>query len=301
MQRLLPLVLVPVLALALAGCSGTSVASSSSDGKVRVVASTDVWGDIVQQIGGSAVSVDSIITDPDRDPHEYQANSRDQLAVSRAQLVVVNGGGYDDFLSQMLTNAPSSTVVVDAAAASGLDRTPSTGEFNEHLWYDLPVVAKVAAVIADRLGKVAPSKRAVFAAGLKTFTASLASLERTEASIKTTAAGKGVAITEPVPLYMTTALGLVNRTSSAFSEAMEEGDDVAPAVLHDQLALLAEHRVAVLAYNEQTTGATTEQVLAAAKKAGVPVVGMRETLPDGQDYLEWMRDDLSALATAVGR
>jgi zinc/manganese transport system substrate-binding protein len=298
MKRFLPLVLIPVLALA--GCSGTS-AASSSDGRVRVVASTDVWGDIVTQLGGSAVRVDSIISDPDRDPHEYQADPRDQLAVSRAQLVVVNGGGYDDFLTQMLRNAPSSTEVVDAADSSGLDQKPATGEFNEHLWYDLPVVAKVSARITSELARVDPSKKATFSARLKAFTAKLTALEATEASIREVALGKGVAITEPVPLYMTTALGLVNRTPPAFSRAIEDGSDVAPAVLRAQLALLHDHEVAVLAYNEQTSGSTTDQVLAAAKQAGVPVVGVRETLPDGQDYLQWMQHDLEALRAAVTR
>jgi zinc/manganese transport system substrate-binding protein len=294
-KRALPLLLAPVLLLA--GCSGTSAADD--DGRIRVVASTDVWGDVVRQVGGSAVSVDSLISDPDRDPHEYAADPRDQLAVSRARLVVVNGGGYDDFLSQLLKNAPDSTEVVDAADASGLDTTPATGEFNEHLWYDLDAVSRVAGRIADELGEVAPAQRSTFTSRLKAFRAELDGLAATEASIRATAAGKGVAITEPVPLYMTTALGLVDRTPSAFSESIEEGDDVAPAVLQQQLALLGEHRVAVLAYNEQATGATTEQVLAAAKRAGVPVVGVRETLPDGQDYVEWMRSDLAAFRKAL--
>jgi zinc/manganese transport system substrate-binding protein len=296
-KRLLPIALVP--ALALAGCSAS--AGAEEDGRVRVVASTDVWGDVAARVGGSAVSVESIITDPDRDPHEYQADPRDRLAVSRAQVVVVNGGGYDDFLEQLLTNAPDTTEVVDAADASGLDRHPADGGFNEHVWYDLDAVSKVAGAIADELGAVKPSREAEFAANLASFRKDLDSLEAEEAAIRATAAGEGVAITEPVPLYMTEALGLENRTAAAFSEAVEEGDDVAPAVLRDQLALLSEHRVAVLAYNEQTTGATTEQVLAAAEAAGVPVVGVRETLPDGQDYVEWMQHDLDAFRTALAR
>ena len=300
MKLLLPLVLAPVLALA--GCSAAGGgAAAAGDGRIRVVASTDVWGDVVRQVGGSAVSVDSIITDPDRDPHEYQADPRDQLAVSRAQLVVVNGGGYDDFLSQLLKNAPSSTEVVDAADASGLDQHPADGEFNEHLWYDFPVVSKVAGTVAAELTEVDPDRAPTFRSRLKAFRASLAELEATAASIRRTVEGEGVAITEPVPLYLTDALGLVNRTPPAFSEAIEEGDDVAPAVLKQQLALFSEHRVAVLAYNEQTTGPTTEQVLAAANRDGVPVVGVRETLPDGQDYLEWMQHDLEAFRTGLAR
>ena len=297
MKRLLALVVVPVLALA--GCSGTS--ATTDDGRIRVVASTDVWGDVVAQIGGSAVQVDSLIHDPNRDPHEYQADPRDQLAVSRAQLVVVNGGGYDDFLTQLLRNAPSSTRVVDAAKSSGLDLHPASGGFNEHLWYDLPVVAKVAGVVADALSTVRPSKAATFTSRLQAFLSRIATLESTEASIKATSAGEGVAITEPVPLAMTEALGLVNRTPAAFSAAVEAGNDVAPVVLREQLALLSEHRVAVLAYNAQTIGATTEQVLAVAKAVGVPTVGVRETLPDGQDYLQWMQHDLAALGSALRR
>jgi zinc/manganese transport system substrate-binding protein len=293
-KRVLPLLLAPVLLLA--GCSGTSAAEE--DGRVRVVASTDVWGDVVQRIGGSAVAVDSIISDPDRDPHEYAADPRDQLAVSRARLVVVNGGGYDDFLTRLLQHAPDTTEVVDAAAVTGLDRAPA-GERNEHLWYDLDAVSEVAGRIATELGAVAPAQRSTFTSRLKAFRAELAGLEATERSIRATAQGKGVAITEPVPLAMTEALGLVNRTPTAFSEAVEEGDDVAPAVLQRQLALLADHRVAVLAVNEQATSPTTEQVVAAARTADVPVVRVRETLPDGQDYVAWMRSDLAAFRAAL--
>ena len=297
MQRLLTLALVPVLALA--GCAGTS--GTADDGRLRVVASTDVWGDVVAQIGGSAVQVDPLIHDPNRDPHEFQATPRDQLAVSRAQLVVVNGGGYDDFLAQLLRHAPASTRVVNAAKSSGLDLHPASGEFNEHLWYDLPVIARIAGVVADELSTLRPSKAATFRSRLKEFGARIAALESTEASIRATSAGEGVAITEPVPLAMTEALGLTNRTPVAFSAAVEAGNDVAPMVLREQLALFSEHRVAVLAYNSQTSGPTTERVLAAARAAGVPAVGVRETLPDGQDYLRWMQHDLAAFRSALSR
>lgn len=297
MPRFLVLLVVPLLALA--GCSSTAP-SGAGHGPIRVVASTDVWGDVVRQVGGGAVTVDSLIDDPSRDPHEYQADPRDQLAVSRAQLVVVNGGGYDDFLTQLLKNVPASTARVDAADVSGVDRTPATGEFNEHLWYDFDAVSKVAGRIAAELTQVDPARRATFRSRLSRFRVALTDLKDTAATIRRTAAGKGVAITEPVPLYLTAELGLVNRTPPAFSKAIEEGDDVAPALLREQLALLTGHRVAVLAYNEQTTGATTEQVLEAAKTAHVPVVGVRETLPDGEDYLQWMRHDLTAFGAAVG-
>ncbi len=307
MKPLVPLVIVPVLLLV--GCAGSTGAAGSSapassgratsGGTVQVVASTDVWGDIVGQIGGEHVHVDSIIDDPAKDPHEYQANTRDQLAVSRAQLVVVNGGGYDDFLTQLLENAPAATTTLNAADASGLDTTPASGEFNEHVWYDFDAVSKVAGSVATELGRIEPAQKADFQRNLEAFRRSLTALEQVEADIRGSAAGKGVAITEPVPLYMTAALGLVNRTPGEFSEAIEEGDDVAPAVLQKELGLFSGKQVAVLAYNEQTVDATTTQVLNAAKKADVAVVGVRETLPSDQGYLAWMKADLAEFRKAV--
>jgi zinc/manganese transport system substrate-binding protein len=293
---LLPFVVAAVLALS--GCAAEPGADAASGGPVRVVASTDVWADVVRQVGGSGVAVTALITDPGRDPHDYESDVRDQLEVSRARIVVENGGGYDDFLNRLTAHAKGAAVL-NAASLSGLDQHASG--FNEHLWYDFAAVGRVAGAIAAELDRVAPQNRATTAAGLARFRAALAGLEKDEERIRSVADGKGVAITEPVPLYLTDAVGLVNRTPPAFSSAIESGTDVAPAVLQRQLALLREHRVALLAYNEQTTGATTEQVLAAAKSAGVPAVGVRETLPDGEGYLEWMRGDLAAIEAAVTR
>ena len=237
--------------------------------------------------------------DPKADPHEYEATPRDQLAVSRAKLGVVNGGGYDDFFERLLSTVPDRTAVLDATKESGLDTEPAEGEFNEHLWYDLDVMAKVSSAIADRLGTIEPSKRADFRSGLTAFQGKLEQLKDQEARIRPIARGKGVAITEPVPLYLTGAIGMVNRTPGEFSEAVEEGDDVAPAVLQQQLDLFRDRQVALLAYNEQTADATTEQVLKASKDAAIPVVGVRETLPEGQGYLQWIGADLDAISAAL--
>jgi zinc/manganese transport system substrate-binding protein len=99
---------------------------------------------------------------------------------------------------------------------------------------------------------------------------------------------------------MTQALGLRNATPAKFSEAVEEGGDVAPRVLQDTLSLFSGHKVSALVYNEQTSGPVTEKVEAAAKDAGVPIVGVTETLPEGQDYLTWMSHNLEAIASALG-
>jgi zinc/manganese transport system substrate-binding protein len=286
--------------LALSGCATTSTAKT--DGRIRVVASTNVYGDIARQIGGSLVSVDSIIDDPSQDPHSYEADAQVQLALSHAQVVVENGGGYDDFVDTLLKGASNSGVsVLNVASISGRDLTPSNGEFNEHLWFDYPTVAKLAERLASRFARLNPKGAAQFTANAKKFDAALAVFERDERDIKASSAGEGVAITEPVPLYLLDAAGLVNKTPVEFSEGIENGTDVSPVVLKDTLALFSDHRVKLLAYNEQTSGAQTEQVLAAAKAADIPIVPVRETLPAGKDYLEWMTDVIGAVKAGLKR
>ncbi len=287
------------LSLALAGCS-TAATPQKDDGLVHVVASTNVYGDIAKQIGGDRVSVTSIISDPAQDPHSYEADARVQLALSKADVVIQNGGGYDDFVDTLLKGANNPRVaLLNAATISGYDQAPTTGEFNEHLWYDFPTVQKVVTRIESTLAKLDPKHASVFAAKGATFSDAVSSMERSEAALKITAGGEGAAITEPVPLYMLDAIGLVNKTPKKFSAAIEEGTDVSPLVLTQTLALFSDHAVKLLAYNEQTSGPQTEQVLAAAKKAGVPTVPVRETLPAGRDYIAWMTATLAAITASL--
>lgn len=277
------------------GSDGQGAAGGSP---VSVVASTNVWGDVVRQIGGDHVQITSIISDPSADPHSYEADVRVQQELARAQIVIANGGGYDDFVDTMLSSTDSKATVLDAVDISG--KKPAAGEeLNEHVWYDFPTVAAVAARITDVLSSVAPEHASEFEANEKAFTGKLTVLEGTEASIKATSAGAGVAVTEPVPLYLLEACGLVNETPEEFSEAIEEGDGVPPTALADTLALFGEKKVRLLAYNEQTTGVETEKVLDAARATGVPVVPVTETLPAGKDYLTWMTENLSTVAGAL--
>jgi zinc/manganese transport system substrate-binding protein len=272
---------------------------------VSVVASTDVWGDVVSQVAGSLagtkVQVSSIITDPAADPHSYEANTQNLLELSKANLVVENGGGYDDFMDTMLTSANNpSAAVLNAVQISG-EAAPAGGDLNEHVWYDFPTVRKVADRIATALESVDPADAAAFRANAARFDQTLASLEHTEALIKKAHAGAGVAITEPVPLYMLETCGLVNKTPPEFSRAIEEGTDVSPAVLSQTEDLFDHHEVQLLAYNEQTSGPETEAVLKAARANQVAVVPITETLPPGQDYLSWMRANLAAIGSSLGR
>jgi zinc/manganese transport system substrate-binding protein len=301
MRRLTPtLSLIAGLAastLAFTGCAASTSAPAEGDG-VSVVASTDVYGSIAEAIGGELVTVTSLITGAAQDPHSFEASARDQLTVSRADLVIENGGGYDPFIDTLLAASPSDAAVLDASETSGLVEV--AGEhFNEHVWYSLGGVKRVAEAIARELSTVDPDNSAAYETNLAAFAAEMAQLEAFAEGMRAGTRGLGVAVTEPVPLYLLEAAGFTNRTPADFSEAIEEGADVSPAALADTLDLFPDGAVSLLAYNGQTASSETERVRTAADEAGVPVVEFTETLPEGTDYVAWMTDNLYAISAAL--
>jgi len=286
---------------ALAGCSASSGGDSSNDsGLPQIVASTDVYGDIAAQVAGPLADVTSVIEGSSQDPHSYEATAQDQLAFSQADIVIENGGGYDDFVDTLLDGADNDDAqLLNAADISGYDQEPAEGEFNEHMWYDFPTMQKLTDELVTALSDEDDANADEYRSNADTFISSLQGLEDTEADLASRYEGTGVAITEPVPLYMLEASGLVNQTPDEFSEAIEEGTDVSPAVLNETLQLFSAGSVRVLAYNEQTAGPETEQLRAAAEDAGVAVISVTETLPEGEDYLGWMTANLAALSAAL--
>jgi len=307
--------LVGAAALALSACSGSGSASDDS-GLVSIVASTNVYGDLAQSVGGDLVEVTSIIDSPEKDPHEYEATARDQLAVSDAQLVIENGGGYDPFIDTMIDASGSDAPVVTATVVAGLEDEHAEEEhsdeaghsdedghehaaYNEHVWYDLAVARDVATGIADELSSIDPDNASTYSANAEALAADLDALIEREQELKGTLEGRSIAITEPVPLYMTEALGLVDATPEEFSEAIEEGTDVPATLLQETLALFSDGAVDALVYNAQTSDAQTEAVLEAAESAGIPEVAVTETLPDGEGYVGWMTANLDAVEGAL--
>jgi zinc/manganese transport system substrate-binding protein len=287
--------LVSALALAaVAGCG--SDAAAAADG-VQVVASTNVYGDLVQTIGGDRVEVTSVIDDPSADPHSYEASVRTQLAVSQADLVIENGGGYDDFMDTLLSATDARPTVLNAVEVSGLDA--DAADFNEHVWYDLPAMSELTGQVADALSRIDPDGAADYAGSAARLEQGIAGLVAQEEGARATTQGVGVAVTEPVPGHLLDALGVQDLTPAEFSAAIEEGGDVSPSVLRQTLDLFSSGQVSALVYNEQTSGPQTDQVVDAAKRAGIAVVPVTETLPAGEDYVAWMQRNLDAVAAAL--
>ncbi len=280
--------------LTLAACGGGGTAGTAETaeqaGMVSVVASTNVYGDIAREIGGAHVTVHAIISQAGADPHDYEANAQDKLAVSKAQIGIENGGGYDDFFSQLAKGLLTDEEIVNVSALSGLD----TGtDFNEHVWYSLPTVSKLADELAARFSAALPAEKDAFAASAKAFKDKLQALETRLEELKKSPGT--VALTEPAPFYLLEEAGFENKTPAKFSQAVENGSDAPAAVLTELSTLLASGQVDLLAYNQQTENPQTEQVKAAAQAAGVPVADFSETLPPGSSFLAWMDANVAAL------
>jgi zinc/manganese transport system substrate-binding protein len=301
------------LSVLLTACGPTSgnPGGSDDDGVVDVVASTSVYGDIVGAIGGDKVRVSSIITRTSQDPHSYEATTQDKLAVSKAELLVENGGGYDDFIHKLAADTGlDEGNVLNAVELSGLAPDETAGPsadadghehegFNEHVWYSLPAMARLADAVAAKLGELEPSSAGTFRSNAEAFKESLGGLEAKLADIKVTAGAAPVAVTEPVPLYLLEAAGLDNRTPEEYTAAIEEDTDVPPAVLKATTDLMKSGSIRLLAYNQQTEGPQTVEVKDAATAAGVPVVNFSETLPEGKTYVQWMTGNVDNIDKAL--
>lgn len=322
-MRSTPLALLGVLAVALSGCSAQP-ASPPSDG-IRIVASTDVYGDIAQTIAGDRATVTSVITGIAQDPHSYEATARDQLAIASADIVIENGGGYDFFMQSMLAASGGEDVViitVSELAGEDHDHAEDHDEdaedhdedaddhgheghghiagFNEHVWYDLHVIEAFAQELAHELTEIDAEGAARYEANLAGFAERLDALIDTVHELRHDFEGQGSFATEPVPGYLLEELGFTDVTPAAYVSAVEGGVDVAPAVLLEALRAVESDEVSLLVHNEQTSGPEIEQVVDAARAHGVPVVPMTETLPSGMHYLDWMESNVAAVAAALG-
>jgi len=286
-----------VVAVLSAACSTAAVHSGTgSDGVVSAVGAESEYANVVSQIGGRYVDVTAIMSNPNTDPHTFEASPSVAGAVSSARLVVQNGVGYDTFMNTIEAASPNSKrEVIDVQNVLGLPlSTP-----NPHLWYSPRTMPIVAKKIAEDLSALDPAHASYFRERLATFDRSLTPWLRAIAHFKATYPGSPVATTEPVADYMLEAAGTRNQTPFAFQADIMNGVDPAPQDVTLQNSLFTQHKVKVFLYNEQVTDSLTQSFLGLAKSNGVPVVGVYETMPAGFDYQSWMLAEVQALQKAV--
>jgi zinc/manganese transport system substrate-binding protein len=281
-----------------AGCSSGagSTAAAVSSSTIVAVGAENEYANVIGQIGGKYVHVTAIESNPNTDPHTFEASASVAQLVSSASLVVQNGLGYDSYMNKIEAAAPNAhRKVIDVQSLLGLpDSTP-----NPHLWYKPTTMPAVAKAVASDLASIQPSHAGYFRARAAAFDRSLQPWNQALATFKATYPGTPVAVTEPVGDYMLQAAGTRNLTPFGFQADVMNGVDLSPQYVSLQNGLFAQHKVKVFLYNQQVTDSLTASFLASAHRHGIPVVGVYETMPTGYDYQSWMLAEVHALQRAV--
>ncbi|KUH74231.1 ABC transporter substrate-binding protein [Mycolicibacterium novocastrense] len=266
---------------------------------VDVVVSVDQWADIVSQLGGGCAQVATVLAGSAADPHDFEPAPSDAAKFEGAQLVVLNGGHYDEWAVKLAASTAPDAPVVEAVVAAG--HQDHQGETNPHAWYDPAAVTALADAVTARLRQLAPEAAGYFDERRVAFAEDLKPYHELIDSLKAKASGKSYAATETSFDDMGAALGLTNRTPRGYQVASSNDSEPSPADLDAFLQLLSDRGVDVLIYNVQTEGSVPQQLRMVAEQSGVPVVEITETLPpDADSFLSWQVDQLIALGEALG-
>ena len=299
--KALAVVLALGVTLLASACSssivGVAGSGGSDGGKIVAVGAENEYADVIAQVGGKYVQVSAIMSNPNTDPHTFEASASVARLVSSAQLVVQNGVGYDGFMNTIENAAPSSArkAIVVQNLLGLPDSTP-----NPHLWYKPGTMPAVANAIAADLAALQPAHASYFKANASAFISSLAAWNDAMAAFKAKYPNTPVATTEPVADYMLQAVGADNLTPFAFQADIMNGTDPSAQNVAVERSLFTQHKVKVFVYNQQVTDSLTDSFISLAKANGVPVVGVYETMPTpGFHYQSWMVAEVQALQKAV--
>jgi zinc/manganese transport system substrate-binding protein len=297
--------------LVLASASLTSCSATPADtSKPTIVATTNVWANVAEQIAGDNFVVTALITDPAQDPHSFEASARDQLAVSESSIFIINGGGYDEFAEVLATaakvvpfnvyelhegehGAEHSEEHTEEGDHSGEDEHAHDG--SDHTWYDLHVAELTAELLAAKMSELQPENAEEFTANAQSFAADIAALEE-----RISAFGVNLSYFEAHPLatLLFNELGFTNLTPEGFAEAEEAGLEPSVKIMSDATGLIEQKKIGFLAVNRQVTSASLERLKKLAEENGIAVLTFDELLAEGQSYQEWFSSLLTELEAA---
>jgi zinc/manganese transport system substrate-binding protein len=264
--------------------------SAAPDQVIDVVAAENFWGNLVSQLGGVHVNVTSIVTDPNTDPHEYQANDSDAIAIRNAQYVIVNNVGYDTWATGLIaSDGDTNQTILNVGDSLGVYVTGGIVTGNPHLWYNPAYVNQTVAWMYHNLTTIAPSLAGYFADQYHNLTASLGSLYSLATQIKDKFAGTEVASTESIFVYLANATGLDLVSPPEFMQAVAEGNDPPDSTVVTFQCQLESGNVKLLVYNLQTLSTITSNMEAIAGAHDIPILDVTETVqPPGTSFQSWM-------------
>ncbi len=282
------------IAAALAGATAVCGGGAASAQPIPIVAAENFYGDVAKQVGGTHVAVTSILSNPDQDPHLFEASPSVARNLSAARIVIFNGIGYDPWVEKLLAAARSDnrqTIDVGALAGKVLGDNP-------HIWYDPATMLALAKALADGLATADPAHATEYARNLAAFQHSVEPITAKIAGMKARLAGMPATATEPVFGYMFGALGLAVRNMPFQLAVMNDTEPSASDVAAFETDLKT-HQVKLLVYNSQASDPVAARMQALARLSHVPVVAATETEPPGKTYQAWILGELDAVDHAL--
>lgn len=286
MRTLRHLLITLAMLCGVAACSstpsnpaGTGDEGRDGSGRPIVHASSPVWASVVRAVAGDDAVVTSTSMTPSQDPHSFEPSAQDKLAFSKAGLIVLNGGHYDEWAEVLVKSLGKESAVINAVELSGLGGDHA----NEHVFQSIPTAQKVSHAVAERLASIDPDHAASYRGNASRFESTVGTLLR-DAQAKVAAhKGAKVVATEAVAGLLVADLGLDDVTPESYVEQSETDDGPSVAVLAETEKVLTGGAVAMLLVNAQTTDEASQRLARAAERAGVPVVAVHETMPEGVD------------------
>ena len=298
MTRVIKVVLFGGFLSALLAACGAPAAGGSGNGTLQVIAGENFWGSIAAQLGGSHVSMTSIVTNPNTDPHEYESSATDARAFATADYVILNGAGYDDWGRKLLSANPSPSRKVFTVA----DLLNKKAGDNPHFWYNPDWVDQVADKITADYRALDPANAGYFTQQREAFATALQPYHDAVAQIRATASGIPVGSTESIFVYMAHALGVNLISPPEFMQAISEATDPPAQTVAQFQDQISHHQIKLLVYNTQTSTPITDNLRQLATRNGIPVVGISETIQPGTaTFQEWQTRQLISLQAALSR
>ena len=298
MTRVIKSILLATLVGNMLTACGTPATGAGSGQTLQVIAGENFWGSIAAQLGGSHVSVTSIVTNPSTDPHEYESSATDARAFATADYVILNGAGYDDWGQKLLSANPSSSRKVLTVA----DLLNKKAGDNPHFWYSPDFVEKVADRITADYQARDSADSAYFTQQRDAFRSALKPYHDAIAQIRATSTGVPVGSTESIFAYMAQALGVNLVSPPEFMQAISEGTDPPAQTVAEFQNQVSNRLIKVLVYNAQTSTPITENLKQLASKNSIPIVGISETVaPATASFQDWQLKQLNSLQAALSR
>ena len=305
------------LLLTATACSSDTEDSAAEPGaqkKISIVASTSIWADVAQAVADTASGVDievkPIVEGNGVDPHHFEPSAADIARAEDADVLVVNGGGYDSWIYQAVSEQDNiisalpltdhgkladdpNVMTIDAAKATAKKdpKKVTNIEGNEHIWYDPAALDEVADTIADQINELN--------------TEAHASTERVDSHVdrlrdklKELPGNLSYAQTEPIADYIMKYASRTDVPPKRDRNATSSPGDLTPAGLAAGTKALKEDKVDLLIFNPQTETDTAGRIKSAAEDADITVVEIGETPPDGKEfwtYYDEVTDSLGKL------